>query len=76
METLFNWEAQPEAQPEAKVQPETKVRRCRNCKHIASLNEYSNRYWYCMVTPSRRTSYGVKAVKRMDKACYKFQENK
>lgn len=46
---------------------------CRDCKHIANLNPYSDRYWYCTITKSNMTSYGVKAVKRMNKACNKFE---
>ncbi|MDR2009930.1 MAG: hypothetical protein LBQ22_05565 [Bacteroidales bacterium] len=48
---------------------------CRDCKHIANLNPYSNRYWYCTIKKNNRTPYGVKAVKRMDNACMSF-ENK
>jgi hypothetical protein len=48
---------------------------CRDCKHIANLNPYSNRYWYCTITLNNRTPYGVKAVKRMNPACRKFESN-
>ena len=50
-------------------------KRCRDCKHIANLNPYSNRYWYCTITQCKRTPYGVKAVKRMDNACMRFETN-
>lgn len=48
--------------------------RCRDCKHIANLNPYSKKYWYCTLYRSERTPYGVKAVKRMDKSCNKFEK--
>ena len=48
--------------------------RCRECKHIANLNPYSNRYWYCTLYKSERTPYRVKAVKRMDQSCDKFEK--
>jgi hypothetical protein len=51
-------------------------KRCRNCEYCRNLNPYSDRYWYCIITPSRRTSYNVKAIKRMDSACVKFKEKK
>ena len=39
--------------------------RCMECKHIANLNPYSK---------CNRTPYGVKAVKRMNQACDKFEK--
>ena len=48
-------------------------KRCRDCKHCENLNYHSDRYWYCVITPSRRTPYGVKAVKRMNNACERFE---
>ena len=58
--------------------------RSKNCKYITNLRKYSkryeynpdayNRYWYCDITPSNRTSYGVKKVKRMNPACEKFEK--
>ena len=48
--------------------------RCRECKHIANLNLYSGRYWYCTLYKSERTPYGVKAVKRMNQSCDKFKK--
>ena len=47
--------------------------RCRECKHIANLNPHSGRYWYCTIQRCNRTTYGLKAVKRMDQACDKFE---
>jgi hypothetical protein len=69
--TLFDL---PPVMPKADIPPHP-GRRCRNCKHIANLNPYSDSYWYCTVTPSNRTSYGVKAVKRMNQACGRFESN-
>ena len=48
--------------------------RCRECKHIANLNPYSKKYWYCTIQKCNRTPYGVKAVKRMSKSCDKFEK--
>jgi hypothetical protein len=47
---------------------------CRNCEYCENLNPYSGRYWYCVITPSNRTSYGLKAIKRMNNACERFKE--
>jgi hypothetical protein len=70
MKTLFDI---PEIDPKESLPYPGK--RCRDCKHIANLNPYSNRYWYCTITKSNRTPYGVKAVKRMDNACMRFENN-
>ncbi|MDR1340657.1 MAG: hypothetical protein LBK58_11495 [Prevotellaceae bacterium] len=71
METLFNL---PPIKPKEDIPPHP-GKRCRNCRHIANLNPYSDRYRYCTITPSNRTPYGVKAVKRMNPACGRFESN-
>lgn len=69
MNTLFDFEV-VEPVKEAVLFPDKK---CRECRHIKNLNPYSNRYWYCMITPCKRTPYGFKAVKRMNVACNKYE---
>jgi hypothetical protein len=71
MKTLFDLQ---EINPEA-VLHKWHGKHCRNCRYIANLNPYSNRYWYCTITPNNRTRYGVKAVKRMNQACHRFESN-
>lgn len=51
------------------IAPHAKGKRCRDCKHIAALNPYSYRYWYCMKQRCNRTVTGYKKVKRMQQAC-------
>ncbi|KAA6303158.1 MAG: hypothetical protein EZS26_000761 [Candidatus Ordinivivax streblomastigis] len=69
--TLFDL---PEIQPKADIL-QFPGKHCRDCEHCKNLNYYSTRYWYCTITPNNRTSYGVKAVKRMNKACNRFQQS-
>jgi hypothetical protein len=70
MNTLFDI---PSFYPDKpKLSPSGK--RCRNCEYCRNLNPYSDRYWYCIITPNSRTTYGVKAIKRMNNACINFKE--
>lgn len=55
MKTLFDL---PEIEPKAAIL-NYYGKHCRDCKHIANLNPYSNRYWYCTITLSNRTPYRV-----------------
>lgn len=50
-------------------------KKCRQCKNLIRPNPYSEKYTYCQIKKCKRTPYGVKRIKPMDKACNQF-ENK
>jgi hypothetical protein len=70
MKTLFDIQPVNPAKPE----PPFPGKRCKDCEYCRNLNSYSGRYRYCIITPSNRTTYGVKAIKRMNDACINFKE--
>lgn len=70
MNTLFDMSS---LEQKKEIKPLFPHNKCRQCKHFARLNPYSERYSYCLIKPCKRTPYGVKKVKPMDPACDAFK---